>query len=485
MSINSAMQTGVTGLIANSQALTTISNNIANVDTTGYKDELTSFQDIVTGSANSGSYGESQTSGGVNAVTTQTVTTTGTLTATNSSLDLGIDGQGFFVVSAATTPVSASSDVLFTRDGSFSPDASGNLQNADGMYLEGWPVNSDGSVTTDSSDLTKLEPINISDIGGTAEPTTAVTLNANLQSSQATTTFDEGTYDPTSPTESMSTYSSDPANGTKPDFQISIPVSDSQGGQQTLTMSLLKTGANTWAYEISSPNIADANGNTIAVGGGLGQVATGTLVFDSSGQLDLTQSTSNDLTTSPPTAGAAGSFNPDITIGASGSGDAVEWASSLGVAGQTIAMSMGTTGSSGLTQDDSVSLAQPVVSNGTAFGTLSKVTIGSDGMVTAVFDNGVTRNIAQVALASFVNANGLTAVSGNAYQVSTTSGTFSLRTPGQGGTGTISPNSLEASTVDLSQEFTNLITTQRAYSAASKIITTADEMLQELISIIQ
>ena len=135
MSINSAMQTGVTGLIANSQALTTISNNIANVDTTGYKDELTSFQDIVTGSANSGSYGESQTSGGVNAVTTQTVTTTGTLTATNSSLDLGIDGQGFFVVSAATTPVSASSDVLFTRDGSFSPDASGNLQNADGLYL--------------------------------------------------------------------------------------------------------------------------------------------------------------------------------------------------------------------------------------------------------------------------------------------------------------------------------------------------------------
>ena len=484
MSINSAMQTGVTGLIANSQALTTISNNIANVDTTAYKEQLTSFEDIVTGTSNANSYSESQTSGGVNAVTTQTVTTTGTLTQTNSSLDLGIAGSGFFVVSQGTTPVSASSDVLFTRDGSFSPDANGYLENADGMYLEGWPVNSDGSVTTDSSNLALLQPINISNIGGTAEPTTAVTLNANLDSSQATTTADEGTYDPTSPTEAMSTYSTDPANGTKPDFQISIPVSDSQGGQQTLTMSLLKTGANTWAYEISSPNIADANGNTIATGG-LGQVATGTLVFDSSGQLDLTQSTSNDLTTSPPTTGAPGSFNPDVTIGASNSGDSVQWASSLGVAGQTIAMSLGTTGSSGLTQDDSTSLAQPVVSNGTAFGTLSKVTIGTDGMVTAVFDNGVTRNIAQVAVASFVNANGLTAVSGNAYEVSTTSGTYSLRTPGEGGTGTISPNSLEASTVDLSTEFTNLITTQRAYSAASKIITTADEMLQELISIIQ
>ncbi len=480
MSINSAMQTGVTGLIANSQALTTISNNIANVNTTGYKDELTSFQDIVTGSAASAS----DNSGGVDAVTTQTVTQTGTLTSTNSSLDLGVDGQGFFVVSGSSAQVSTSSDVNFTRDGSFQPDKNGFLQNADGMYLEGWPVNADGSVSSDSSDLSKLQPINISNIGGTAEPTTQVAINANLQSSTATTTFDAGTYDPTSPTESMSTYSISPPNGTKPDFEISIPVSDSKGGQQTLTMSVLKTGANTWDYEIWSPNIADANGNTISTGG-LGQVATGTLAFTSSGQLDLSNSTSNDLTTTPPTAGAPGSFNPDLTIGASGSGAAVQWASSLGVAGQTVDMSLSGSGSSGLTQFDSDSTTQSVTSNGTAFGNLSKVTVGDDGMVTAVFDNGVTRNIAQVALASFINANGLTPVSGNAYQVSAQSGTYSLRTPGVGGTGTITPNSLEASTVDLSTEFTNLITTQRAYSAASKIITTADEMMQQLLTLIQ
>ena len=130
------------------------------------------------------------------------------------------------------------------------------------------------------------------------------------------------------------------------------------------------------------------------------------------------------------------------------------------------------------TQFDSDSAStQSVTSNGTAFGNLSKVSrVGDDGMVTAVFDNGVTRNIAQVAiLASFINANGLSPVSGNAYQRrAAQSGTYSLRTPGVGGTGTITPNSLEASTVDLSQEFTGLITTQRAYSAASKIITTAD-----------
>jgi len=480
MSINSAMQTGVTGLTANSQALTTISNNIANVNTTAYKDELTSFQDIVTGAGATAV----DNSGGVDAVTRQTVTRTGTLTATNSSLDLGIDGQGFFVVSDNSSQVSTTSSVKFTRDGSFQPDKGGFLQNADGMYLEGWPVNPDGSVTSDSSDLTKLQPINISNIGGTAEATTQVAINANLQSSQPTTTFAAGTYDPTSPTESMSTYSISPPNGTKPDFEISMPVSDSKGGQQTLTMSLLKTGANTWDYEIWSPNIADASGNTIATGG-LGQVATGSLVFTSSGQLDLSQSTSNDLSTTPPTTGAAGSFTPNLTIGASGSGAAVQWAGALGVAGQTVDMSLANSGSSGLTQFDSDSTTQSVTSNGTAFGNLSKVAVGKDGMVTAVFDNGVTRNIAQVALATFINANGLTPVSGNAYQVSTQSGTFSLRTPGMGGTGQVTPSALESSTVDLSQEFTNLITTQRAYSAASKIITTADQMLQELLSIKQ
>jgi len=479
MSLNSAMQTGVTGLTAFSTALTSISNNIANVNTTGYKAGETDFQDIVTGNA---AFNASN-SGGVSAVARQTVTSTGTLTKTNSNLDLAVDGQGFFVVSNTTGQVSTTNSVLFTRDGSFQTDKSGYLVNSAGNYLEGWPVNANGTISADSSDLTKLSAINISNIGGTAEATTQVAVNANLNSTTATTTFAQGTYDPTSPTESMSVYnaSATPAVGTKPDVEISIPVSDSQGGQQTLTMSLLKTGANTWDYEIWSPNIADSSGNTIATGG-LGQVSTGTLVFNTDGTLNQTSSTSNDLSTSPPTSGP---FNPALAIAASGTTTGPRWADTLGVAGQTITMSLGGSGSSGLTQDASDSITNSVTSNGTAFGNLTKVTVGNDGMVTAVFDNGVTRNIAQVALATFVNANGLSAVSGNAYQVSRDSGTYSLRTPGSGGAGKISPSSLEASTVDLSQEFTNLITTQRAYSASSKIITTADQMMQELLSIKQ
>ena len=126
---------------------------------------------------------------------------------------------------------------------------------------------------------------------------------------------------------------------------------------------------------------------------------------------------------------------------------------------------------------------QAVVTNGTAFGNLSNIEIDENGFVTAIFDNGVTRKIAQVALATFTSADSLTQVNANAFKVSQGSGTFNLKTPGTGGAGMIGASQLEASTVDLSAEFTGLITTQRAYSASSKIITTADEMLAELISI--
>ncbi len=492
MSINSAMQTGVTGLAANSAALTTISNNIANVNTTGYKRVTTNFEDIVTGTTTSSYYN----SGGVNATFRQTVTTPGELASTSSSLDLGIDGQGFFVVTGGSDNNSVQKSVLFTRDGSFQPDKTGNLKNAAGFYLQGWPVNADGSVSTDSSDLSKLQPINISNIGGTAEATTQVAINANLQSSQTlrnifdstSASYNPTAYDPTDPTKSMSGY--DPTNPSatniKPDFEISMPVSDSKGGQQNLTMSLIKTGANTWAYEIYSPNVADASGHTLSTTpAGTGQVARGTLAFTSSGEFDSANSTSTNMAT-----GAAIPFSTDLAIGASPATgatapfSAVHWDSSLGVAGQTVTMAF--EGSkSALTQYDKDSVTQSVTSNGSAFGNLSKISVGDDGMVTAIFDNGVTRNIAQVAVASFINANGLTPVSGNAYTVSRDSGAYSLKTPGIGGTGKISPSTLEASTVDLSQEFTGLITTQRAYSAASKIITTADQMLQELLSIKQ
>jgi flagellar hook protein FlgE len=181
--------------------------------------------------------------------------------------------------------------------------------------------------------------------------------------------------------------------------------------------------------------------------------------------------------------------SPSITIGASSTtapaAGQVNWATSLGVSGQTIAMNLSATnGNAGVTQLSGASNAQ-VTTNGTTFGSLSSVAVGATGIVTATFSNGTSRNIAQIAMATFPNENGLEQVDGNAYQTTAQSGAYSLEAAGSGGAGKIASSSLEGSTVDLSTQFTDLITTQSAYSAASKVITTADNMTQALLQIIQ
>src|SRR5262249_25087314 len=152
----------------------------------------------------------------------------------------------------------------------------------------------------------------------------------------------------------------------------------------------------------------------------------------------------------------------------------VSWASSLGVAAQSITLGIGgTTGSGALTQFASTSAVQSITTNGTPFGGLSAASINPEGVVTATFNNGTSRTIPQVALATFPNVDGLTALDGNAYQSSNASGAFSLKVPGAGGAGTLASSALESSTVDLSTEFTSLIIAQQAYTASSKVITTA------------
>ena len=180
MSINSALAAGVSGLTANSAALATISDNIANSNTIGYKTVDTEFGDIVTNSSIQGDYD----AGGVLASTRQLVTQQGNLTQTSSNTDLAISGQGMFVTTTVASP-SITDTRNFTRAGSFTLDSSGYLQNASGQYLQGWPVNSDGTVTTDPSSLASLQTINVGDVGGTATPTTMLSLNANLDASQA------------------------------------------------------------------------------------------------------------------------------------------------------------------------------------------------------------------------------------------------------------------------------------------------------------
>ena len=475
MSINRAMQSGITALAANSAALATISNNIANSNTTGFKRVMNYYTDLVSGSSTKATYGGN----GVAVTTQQTLTDRGELNSTSSGYNLGINGQGFFVTSANSNPITAGAPTLFTRDGTFSPDPQGFLANAAGLYLQGWPADANGNIATSSVDITKLAPINVSNIANPPTATTAATFAANLDSTTPiSTAITTSTYNPATAAGAMSTYDATTNTGTKPDSTVAMNISDSLGQPHDVTLSLLKKGVDTttgsptfgetvWDYEVSSPDITDT--------AGLHQIAKGTLAFKSDGTLDTTTSTTN-----------GGAFNTTFAIGGSSSGTSPSWNASIGAAGQSFSLGLsGAAPTSTLTQLKGDSTTTAMSANGTEFGTLTKVEIGDDGIVTAIYNNGDARKVAQVALATFVNANGLTPVSGNAFEVSTDSGTYSLKTPGAGGAGDLEPSSLESSTVDLAQEFTGLITTQRAYSAASKIITTADQMLQELLSIKQ
>ncbi|NBB53330.1 flagellar hook-basal body complex protein [Rhizobium sp. CRIBSB] len=482
MSINSALLAGVSGLTANSAALAAISQNIANVNTVGYKRTTGEFATVV----NTQSNGTGYSAGGVQATARHFISQNGQLQRTTSSTDLGIAGQGFFVVTEKPENLAVTDSRLFTRAGAFRVDDLGYLKNTSGLYLQGWPVDSNGDIITDPSDLTRLRTINVGSVGGTAEATTRVQLNANLKSSQAISV--EATDAAATPvgatayntaTNSMAMWNAETGAGVKPDFELTIPVSDSKGGQRTIAISFLKsTTPNQWYAEIRAVPASD-----VVTGAGLtnGQLKTGLVAFTQDGRLDIdamqalgTQALFSDPANASLTFGSSSSAAPTAGV--------ANWATGLGIDDQVVSFDL-TAAAGGLTQYDSASVVQAVLSNGTAFGNLSEIKIDEKGFVTAIFDNGVTRQIAQVALATFPSPDSLTAASGNAYRVSQNSGTYNLKAAGSGGAGLIGASQLEASTVDLSTEFTGLITTQRAYSASSKIITTADEMLAELISI--
>jgi len=481
MSINSAMQAGVSGLTANAAALAAISQNITNVNTPGYKRTASEFQTMVNSQSTAG-----YSAGGVSASARHYISKNGNLQRTGESTHLGINGQGFFVVTDKAENIEPTDARLFTRAGAFRVDDLGYLKNASGLYLQGWPVDANGDIIPDPSDLNRLRTINVGSVGGTAERTTRVGLNANLKSSQAwsaeaiaAAAVPPGADAYNTLTNSMAMYNAETNTGVKPDFEITIPVSDSKGGQRTVAISFLKsTVANEWYAEIRA-----VPADSIDCGAGLanGQIKTGIVAFTQDGRLDVArmQALGADALFSDPA-------NASITFGASdaaapGAG-AVKWDAALGIADQTIAFDL-TAAAGGLTQYDSASVVQATMTNGTNFGSLTDVKIDDQGYVTAIFDNGVTRRIAQVAIATFPSTDSLIEASGNAYRVSQSSGTYNLKTPGAGGAGSIAPEQLELSTVELSEEFTGLITTQRAYSASSKIITTADEMLAELINI--
>jgi len=441
MSLYGALMIGVSGLDANSQALSIASSNIANVNTVGYKASSANFSTLLASAMGSGDVSNSA----VTAKASQNVTVQGTPVAASLPTNMAISGNGFFVVTKSPAAAGASNSQYYTRAGDFSPDASGNLVNSAGYYLMGWPLDASGNVPTNRTDMTA---VNINALSGKAEATTTMTIQANLQAST---------------TPAASYTAGDMNDGTvTPDFQRTINVYDSQGGSQPLQISYVKTDANTWSYEVSyqgaAANIGGASNNPIA---------TGNVTFNTDGTLD----TVTDTTGGTSTASPDGKVN--ITI---------PWDSSSGLASQDISLNLGTLGTSnGVTQFDSDSAMPSSQVDGSLFGSLSGVSIDPDGFVTANFSNGLSQKIYKLPIATFANANGLTAVNGNAYQSSNSSGTATINEATTGGAGAIQSQSLEGSTVDLATEFTNLITTQRAYQASTRIVTTASDMLDQLL----
>ncbi len=471
MSLSSAMLAGVAGLQSNSAALAAISENIANVNTVGYKTNDVDFETLVTNAGGASTY----TAGGVTTVNQQNVAQQGSATQTSSPTDLAIAGQGMFVTSLQPAAPGASGQVLFTRAGSFTTDSAGYLKNSAGLYLMGWAADSQGDITTSTS-LSSLSPINITTLSGQVSATTSAAMTGNLDSAQtispaataaAATPVGAGAYN--AATNNMTNYSpnASPATGVKPDFTMQIPVSDSLGGQHTLQVDFLKSASspNTWDVEIqdtASPSVLT---------GGVNQIAAGTVTFNSDGALSAVNITGANV--------VSGGTLTTANI-ASGTTLTIPWAASQGLAAQQVNFNLAS-----LTQFASTSTQQQVTTNGTTFGSLSSVSVDKNGYVTATFDNGTSRQIAQIAMATFANEDGLLSVNGDAYQATQASGGYNLKAAGTGGAGSIASSALESSTVDLSSEFTNLITTQSAYSAASKVITTADNMTQALLAIIQ
>jgi flagellar hook protein FlgE len=431
LSLYSALYAGVSGLGAQSSAMATVADNITNINTVGYKGITTEFRTLVT----DGRLRSSYSAGGVAAAPQAMISKQGLLQASANQTDLGIDGSGFFVV---RTDDDTASDVAFTRAGSFKPDLQGFLRNTSGFYLQGWRLDPSGNFVN-TGNLNALEPVRLSELTGSAAATTRLQMRANLQSDQAPFT---GAY-----------AAGDMAAGTvTPHFQRSFDLYDAQGSAHRVTLSYLKTGANTWQSEVFAEPASD-----VTAPGGL--LASGTVVFNGDGSLNRTASS----------AALFGTLTPGWTNGATA---------------QPITLALGSDGAlDGLTQfgGDSSLISSSV--DGGLLGNIASIEVSKEGVVSAIFDDGTARAVFQLPVATFQNPDGLTRLSGNAFAVSSASGSVAINRPGALGAGTIASSTLEASNVDLAQEFTNMIRFQRAYSASSKIITTVDDMLQELSSL--
>jgi flagellar hook protein FlgE len=419
-------------LLAQTSALSTISQNLANSSTSGYKATSTLFADLVNQSNSRASANQ-----GIGATTrsTQNVDAQGVFASASKTTDMAINGKGFFCVSDGTS----SGQTYYTRDGEFEPDSSGNLvmSSDSSKYLLGSATDAAGNVTSST-----IGPINVGTDASAAEATTEVTLSANLpaQAQANTASYSAG-------------------------FTETLAVYDSKGTAEEIPVTFVPQGNNSWTMTVGNPTGSD--GSTTS--GSVTSSATYDVTFNSKGGL---------ASISGGTLDSSG--NPQINIGS--------W--SDGAASSSISLNLGTAGSTtGLTQYNSSTSDVAISVNsssqdGKALGSLTSVKVASDGTVYGEYSNGMDKAIAKVAVASFTNDNGLQATSGNLYEYTSDCGKTTYNAAGNGGTGTIKSGYLEDSTTDTSTSLSSMIVCQQAYSSASQIVSADKEMYSQTIQLV-
>ncbi len=418
-----SMFAAVTGLRAHQAYMDVVGNNIANVNTTGYKSSSVLFEDLLSQTL-TGAGAPSTVQGGTNPaqiglgvqLTGVSINfAQGATQLTGRSTDFAIQGDGFFVVSGGN-------GTSYTRNGSFSLDSNGNLVDANGNYVQGWQADNQGNVQTTTS-VGKLQI----PVGQIIKPvaTQNITIGGNLPSDSAT--------------------------GTTVD--ASINVYNSQGTTVPLRVEYTKvadtTGSVNWSMQVY-----DSNNNA---------VGTATPVkFDLTGQL-----TTGNVTLTPAQLNS-------IT-GTSGT-----WAAG------GITLNFGTASSANrLTSDATLNSLAATAQDGSGVGSVTGFSVSQSGLITGVFSNGRSQALGQIALATFANPDGLQKDGDSDYSATVDSGLAQIGVAGQGGRGTLSGGTLEMSNVDLAAEFTNMIVAERGFEANSRVITTSDQMLQDLVNLKQ
>lgn len=429
-SLFTSMFNGLSGLRANSVDLSVIGDNIANSNTIGFKGSRAAFEDalgesLIGSGANGGQVGL-----GVNVQAVQRILTQGSLANTGVATDLALQGDGFFVLQG---PDGQS----FTRNGQFTVDQDGRLVSLSGDRVQGFQADATGQIGSRFGDIV------VSSINSPPVATSSVAIQGNLDSTAAVIDPAVTPFDSTDP----STFT----------FQNSTTVFDSLGNPIDVQLFYIKTGDNTWDVRA----VTDG-GNVTGGTPGTPTELTATpiqLTFTTDGRLDT--ATGNTLTLDP--LGATQGQSVTLNFGEP-------------VAG-------GGTGLGGLTQFASPSAVSFLSQDGSAAGDLASVRIEPDGTITGVFTNGVSQPLGQIAVATFNAADQLERQGGNEFVVTGTSGQPNIGVAGTGGRGFVVGGALEQSNVDVGDELVRMIIAQRSFQANSKIVSTADTLLGELINL--